>query len=221
MTQNHNIFFTSDLHLSHALMVQLRGFDTAEEMNAVLIDRWNARVGERDHVYVLGDIAFGKAADISDLLSQLSGKKYLVKGNHDYRAVVKEKSPCRAYFEWIKDFFELKVRVCFRGREVTQKISLMHYPMTVWPSSHLGAWHLFGHMHGKLNPQQVAWAGSEKSCLLSMMSMDVGVDTREDFAPYALDEVLAAMTEKAEKTDSLAFYFDDPKGWERWRERQK
>ena len=55
------IFCTSDLHLGHDkdFVVQARGFETVEEMNAEIIRRWNERVYPDDDVYVLGDLTLG------------------------------------------------------------------------------------------------------------------------------------------------------------------
>lgn len=58
-------------------------------------------------------------------------------------------------------------------------IVMCHYAMRVWDRSHYGAWHLYGHSHGRLPPSEE-------------LSMDVGVDTH-DFRPYSLDEVYAHM----------------------------
>ena len=46
------IWFTSDLHLGHDkdFVVQARGFETVEEMNAEIIRRWNERVYPDDDV---------------------------------------------------------------------------------------------------------------------------------------------------------------------------
>ena len=54
-------FFTSDHHFGHAKIIEYckRPFSSVEEMNQVMIDRWNEVVGPDDHVYHLGDFAFG------------------------------------------------------------------------------------------------------------------------------------------------------------------
>lgn len=45
-----------------------------------------------------------------------------------------------------------------------QRIWLSHYSHEVWPKSHHGAWHLYGHSHNSLKARENA------------LSMDVGVD---------------------------------------------
>ena len=45
--------------------------------------RWNAKVGERDEVYIVGDLFF-RAATVEPILKALHGRKHLVVGNHDH-----------------------------------------------------------------------------------------------------------------------------------------
>ena len=52
-----NIFLTSDLHFGHnkEFIYKVRGFNSIEEMNEAIIERWNSVVNNDDDVYVLGD----------------------------------------------------------------------------------------------------------------------------------------------------------------------
>jgi calcineurin-like phosphoesterase family protein len=80
-----NTFFTSDHHFGHKNILEYekdaRPFETVEEMNEVLIDRWNSVVRSQDIVYHLGDFAFGK--ENIKIAERLHGKKRLIMGNHD------------------------------------------------------------------------------------------------------------------------------------------
>ena len=73
------IFFTSDLHFSsdRTRTLSRRPFGHVDEVDGHLLYLWNRDVGPNDEVYILGD--FG---DFS-YFSGLSGKKYLLPGNHD------------------------------------------------------------------------------------------------------------------------------------------
>lgn len=78
-------WFTSDHHFGHKNILEYekdhRPFSTVEEMNEVLIERWNSVVNSKDVVYHLGDFAFGKRN--VQIAERLNGKKRLIMGNHD------------------------------------------------------------------------------------------------------------------------------------------
>jgi calcineurin-like phosphoesterase family protein len=80
-------FFISDLHLDHKRIIspefsgEFRQGTTLEEHNQWLEDRWNAVVTKRDHVYVLGDVAFSRKS--LKIYDRLKGSKSLILGNHD------------------------------------------------------------------------------------------------------------------------------------------
>lgn len=73
------IYYTSDLHLGHANIIKLchRPFADVDEMNAVLITNWNARVANSDTVYICGDLMFRSAIDPELFLRQLNTYIYL------------------------------------------------------------------------------------------------------------------------------------------------
>ena len=77
-------FYISDLHFGHenAIKFDNRPFSSVEEMNEILVQRWNKVVHPEDTVYVLGDF-FWKRKDMLTYLPRLSGKIILICGNHD------------------------------------------------------------------------------------------------------------------------------------------
>ncbi|WP_280420043.1 metallophosphoesterase [Nocardia carnea] len=79
------IWFTSDLHIGHIKVAELRGFNT-DIHDQVLADRWDRTVGPKDQVWVLGDIsAGGDRAETAALewVAARPGIKHLIAGNHD------------------------------------------------------------------------------------------------------------------------------------------
>lgn len=78
-------FVTSDHHFGHARISELahRPFASVDEMNATMIERWNALVSTDDVVLHLGDLALGPIEDSVGLTAQLNGRRLLVPGNHD------------------------------------------------------------------------------------------------------------------------------------------
>ena len=86
-----NIFFTSDTHYQHKKIIEYcnRPFKDMQDMEDSLVDNWNAMVGKDDTVYHLGDFAFANKEECQRIFSRLNGRKFLIKGNHDGKAVTK------------------------------------------------------------------------------------------------------------------------------------
>lgn len=177
-----NIFFTADHHFGHANIIRFtnRPFRDLDEMNEELIKRWNEKVGKEDFVYHLGDVSLGKPDFTKEVLDQLNGKIFLIKGNHEGSTLTYPKR-----FEWIKDYAEMRVEDEDQSNGY-QKIILSHYAMRTWNGSHRGTWQLFGHSHGTLfdDPE--------------MLSIDVGVDCH-NFYPISYEEVKKIMKHKTWK----------------------
>src|SRR3954466_9404047 len=84
-----NIFLISDTHFGHANIPTftqrngepMRPFKTVEEMDEVIIERWNRTVKPSDKVYHLGDFCMHKRN--IPLAERLNGHLRLVLGNHD------------------------------------------------------------------------------------------------------------------------------------------
>lgn len=78
-------FLISDSHFGHKNILkyepEARQYDTVDEMNNHMIERWNTVVGKNDRVIHLGDFCFGEK--YLPLAGELNGTKYLIMGNHD------------------------------------------------------------------------------------------------------------------------------------------
>ena len=171
-------FFTSDTHFDDEFAIQYfnRPFQSVDEMNAVMVERWNTVVTDEDIVYHLGDFTPKDLRHLTKWSNQLHGNIKILPGNMDRH--------------WLKDFAASdKVEVLpplvaleFSGTGTagqSQLIVLCHYSMQVWERSNHGSWHLFGHTHGKLEGIG--------------LSFDVGVDCT-DYVPLSLDQVAEKMT---------------------------
>ena len=79
------LWLISDTHFNHANIIRYsdRPFKDPAEMNEVMIEKWNAKVKPRDHIYHLGDVYMGDKANIGTVLARLHGHKRLILGNHD------------------------------------------------------------------------------------------------------------------------------------------
>jgi calcineurin-like phosphoesterase family protein len=88
-----NIWVISDTHFNHSNILTfedsvgkaVRSFDSVEEMNETMIERWNSVVKKGDKVYHLGDVLFGhnKLDWLNANMPRLAGQKRLIFGNHD------------------------------------------------------------------------------------------------------------------------------------------
>lgn len=125
-------FFIADTHFGddNIRRYENRPFDSAEQMDEVIVKNWNSVVSDGDTVYILGD--FGADGYEKEMLAKLNGTKYLVKGNHD----VKSNSEYRD--AGFKEVYDLPV--IFKNFWV-----LSHDAIYVNPNMPYA--NLFGHVH--------------------------------------------------------------------------
>jgi calcineurin-like phosphoesterase family protein len=162
-------FFTSDDHYSHSNILRYchRPWATIEEHDEALTNNWNHSVTPKDTIYILGDFAWRNPGYYAD---RLNGYKILILGSHD------KKKQCLGHFAEIHDFgVEIKIE--------DKPITLCHYRMAVWPRSHYGSLHLYGHTHNLIQPY------------CKELTMDVGVDCN-NYAPVSWDKVKEVMADK-------------------------
>mgnify|MGYP001590537844 CR=1 FL=1 len=179
-------WFVSDTHFDHARVIEYcrRPFANVDEMNETLITNWNATVGARDFVYLLGDVALTKADRALRFVTRLKGRKHLVFGNHDKPN--RKEYERSGQFEWCKDLAEIKIPDPRFTQSDPLRITLCHFPLISWNQSGRGAWHLHGHCHGTL-PTDVR-----------SLRLDVGVDVH-GYAPVSLERVAEIMATRAFK----------------------
>lgn len=154
-----NTWFTSDLHLGHAKVAELRGYASVREHDEDIARRWAEFVGERDTVWVLGDVTVSKSRLMYALerVYLLPGTKHLVAGNHDlvhpqHRGAWKHQSHYLFAFQSVQPYARIRVQ----GEEVL----LSHYPYADEPGAdrgevrysqyrlpNEGRWLIHGHTH--------------------------------------------------------------------------
>ena len=81
------VFFTSDLHLGHRTVSEIRGFNSIEEHDRVVLGNISKVVRPGDTLWILGDVAMGGWRDnILPLMALVAGYRinaHAVLGNHD------------------------------------------------------------------------------------------------------------------------------------------
>lgn len=174
------IYFTSDLHFFHDNVIRYanRPFSDVEQMNQTLIHNWNQTVSSQDEIYILGDITLKGPDYANQILSQLHGRKYLIKGNHD--RFVQHACFLSNIFEWVKDYHELHYQ--------NNRFILFHYPIQEWNGFFRGSYHLHGHQHNHAdyNFQNLAQG---------LYKYDVGIDANY-MKPISIEDIIAFFSMK-------------------------
>ena len=182
------IFLTSDLHLGHDkdFVVQARGFETVEEMNAEIIRRWNERVYPDDDVYVLGDLTLGDVEEGIRLIAKLNGYLHIMRGNHDTDKKVER-------------YLELPNVVSIQYADVLKYGKAVfwmgHYPTITANYDDDKPWAkhvvcLFGHTH-----QEQPFYNNNP------YMYNVGMDAH-NCTPITIDEIIADIREKKEELNN-------------------
>lgn len=185
-----NIWFTSDPHFGHKNISSpnesnwdkgYRNFSSLNEMNENIVNNINI-VKEDDILYILGDFSFGGIDNILLFRNQIRCKNiHLILGNHDHNIKNKYfKTKDGILFNPIELF--TTINQVYNGKIGDKYFHLSHYAHLVWPESHKGSIHLFGHSHGTV-------VGVGKS-------MDVGFDSHPEFRPFNFDEIIELMKNK-------------------------
>lgn len=166
-------YYIADPHFGHANVIRFseRPFADVDEMNRCLIENWNARVGDDDDVFIVGDFAYRNAESPKKLLETLRGRKHLVIGNHDKK--------------WMKaiepsDYFVEVDHALFTVDDKRRRIWMCHYPCMTWPKY---TYHVYGHIHN--NKPEEFWP------LLRTydMALNAGVEIN-GYMPVTLEELI-------------------------------
>lgn len=136
-------YYIADCHFFHRGIIKLDGrpFETVEEMNDVMVEKWN-NVVKDDTVYVLGDLTYSATQEqVNTLLWELRGNKVLITGDHDKANFSKEARRNGKIVE-VVDYKEVK--------ENEKTVVLSRYPMLFYHGSHRKDYWMFcGHVHNK------------------------------------------------------------------------
>lgn len=144
-------YYIADLHFFHESMnshMDRRGFNSVEEMNGYMIDKWNCKVRKKDEVVIIGDLSFGSVEETNNLLKSLNGKLYMIQGNHD--RFLKKSETDLSRFKWVKTYAELS--------DEGRKVVLCHYPIMCYNGQYRldkngkpKTYMLYGHVHDTMD----------------------------------------------------------------------
>lgn len=132
-------FYISDTHFDHENCIKFDGeenlFPTVEDKNETIISNWNKVVKPNDTVFILGDMVWGRSSNWEKFLPRLTGKKVLIKGNHDKIDDTNSK-----FFTNIVEYLEVSDCGC--------KVIMCHYPILFYRQNYkINNYMLYGHVH--------------------------------------------------------------------------
>ena len=187
------IFLTSDTHFGHdrEFIWKARGFNSVEEMNETIIQKWNDTVSAEDDVYILGDVILGDPSNIG-YVKRLSGKLHIVLGNHD----TSKREEMYRNLPNVVEVAEVGIRLKYKKHHFV----LTHYPMMTGnlekESLKQMSLNLYGHTHQASNFYN------------DMPFMyHVGVDSHDCY-PVLLDDIIEEMYAKVK--ECIAFLDEEP-----------
>jgi calcineurin-like phosphoesterase family protein len=85
-----NTWIISDTHFGHKNIINFCNRPRNHE--DVMFHNWASNVQYGDKILHLGDVAFGNRKEIyywANMIKELPGEKYLIKGNHDHSSSIK------------------------------------------------------------------------------------------------------------------------------------
>ena len=167
-------------------------------MNSELIRRWRETVPEDGIVFHLGDFAHGSSRLWNDILCTLTGRKYLILGNHDMKSI---RQGFMSWFELVTQQMTIRVG--------GQAIVLNHNPFLCYGGSYRNVWQLFGHVHS--GPASNTGLDHPRLKMLFPLQYDVGVDNNS-FRPVSFAEVKAKIEAQVSEARIAAGIKDNGNG---------
>ena len=177
------IYFISDTHFGHSRVIKYNNrqgsngalFRNVDEMDQHILNEINTIVRKKDSLYILGDFCIYSKEPIFYRSLIQCDDVHLILGNHD----LSKKGKVRNFEGFASVNFVNQIIYC------NQKIYMSHYPHRSWPSSHKGSYHLYGHVHGRLNHEDMN---------TTRKTLDVGVDNTTNYCksfgqPWSFKEV--------------------------------
>ena len=168
-------YFIGDLHFGDKDIIHFgRGqFKTLDNMEKVLIKNWRANIKPSDTVYVNGDFfdaEYTTKEHMKEILSQLTGKIVVIKGNHDIG---------------LEEMFkELGVELCNYPILYKEWYIVSHEPLFITEASPYA--NIYAHVHNSPTYKDV-----------SSRSICTSAD-RINFTPISFDEIKRRMKKARE-----------------------
>jgi calcineurin-like phosphoesterase family protein len=185
-------WFISDLHLDNTTLfpgIRKDTFGTMAKWQEAMIDGIRRSVRKNDQLFLLGDIAYS-AKELFKWRLKMTGQVWLIKGNHD---------PSDRACEQV---FGRQFRYAFETSIAKTPCWLSHYAHAFWPKAHRGAYHLYGHCHGKREETLDTWMPGRRSL---EVSPEVLVGITGEWRPISDSELYHYLNDQPGH-DHVSFY---------------
>lgn len=195
-----SLYLLSDTHFDHANIIEYctRPFNSAEEMNATLIENWNQRVTYEDTVLFGGDIAMARSEVAIEYANKLQGQLVLLDGNHDDIDASVAPFPIMKsyYFDYVYNDTHYEFYYThWPDKEASNREDERNAPYWASPPKWFDGWVLHGHVHNNdlenfpfVNPTD--------------KFINLGVELLE-YTPIKLEELLA-IVEQGERYETIS-----------------
>lgn len=164
VAKDHEVCFWSDTHFNHKCehwdipLWKARGFNSIEEHNEGLIQRWNKKANQNTTFFHLGDFIFGfdSIHHFKEIIKRVNFKElYIMPGNHNsgWKQVFEEqrsniwKIDENKKVIFVPNYLEAVVN--------GQSIVMSHYPILSFNGQSKHSICLYGHVHGNLAKNEI------------------------------------------------------------------
>lgn len=179
-----NVWFCSDHHFGDDRFdILFRPYDSVENFNNDILEKHNSLVKEDDTVFFLGDVLTDKK--FFDVVSNMNGKKHLIKGNHEGKIPDDE---YRKYFESVSEDVMLNIKP---QKNKKMQMFLNHYPT----KGKKDCWNICGHVHGLWKVQK--------------NMVNVGIDAHA-YSPVSLSKIIFLMNAINKYYDDDVWCYNHP-----------
>ena len=201
------IYFTSDNHYNHGNIIKFcnRPFGSLDEMNNVMIAKWNETVPTDGLVFHLGDFAWGGFQQWKKIREQLNGNIILIKGNHDRKNGPQSQQQYDELFLHTSQQMFIEIE----GR----RMYLNHLPLLCYDGIYREKDSLIYALNGHVHLSNVKERNGGKDCercfnMFFPTQYDVGVDFN-NFYPVSWNEINMKILRQIEKNTNLKIWVNE------------
>ena len=198
VSENNQLYFTSDLHYFHKRIVEFTGRPTTfENLTQWITTQCNSKIpkpekGKKVTTIHLGDFAFSCTnEELVEVLKSLNGDWWFILGNHDnavklitaINTVNAETGTNHRLLGWYYRILATKQPAVKTEKKHKKLLVLCHFPIEDWDSKHYNSAMIHGHVHGGNSDHD----GHGLTRIPNRF--DVGIDNSHTWSPFSYDDL--------------------------------